>query len=270
MNKLTLTFALTTCLGTTTIAQTTSSDLRIGIELNAGLSYLHGSESLADYASLWKSVDYDDDIAPNFGAGISFDFAATCNWGIQTGLHYQMKGTHFHGELDDDNVQTLTAISCKDIDIRLHYIQLPLLLRYRHQIGQRPLEWEAKAGPYISYAAGGRAYVDNKVWTFPQSNNKGNLASTTFEHRSYDAFNDDTMSAIFSDWLDSPVQYNSRRIDAGLVIGGGITFWTLAGNYYVGLSLEKGIVGAIETSSPLDNNHKLRNQNISLDIAFTF
>ena len=270
MNKLTLTIALSSCLGTTTIAQSISPDLRFSIELNAGLSYLRGSETLADYASLWNAVDYDDEIAPNFGAGISFDFATGCYFGIQTGLHYQMKGTRFHGELDDDYIQPLTVVTCKDIDIRLHYIQLPLLLRYRRQIRQHPIEWEAKAGAYISYAAGGRAYVDNKVWTFSQTYDKDDFTSTTFEHRSYDAFNDDTMSAIFSDWLGTSAQYDSRRIDAGFVIAGGVTFWTLAGNYYVGLSLEKGVVGVIETSSPLDSSHKLRNQSLSLNVAFTF
>lgn len=73
---------------------------------------------------------------------------------------------------------------------------------------------------------------------------------------------------MFGKWLGQDVDYSSRRVDCGVVVGGGVTFWR---HLYVGIVFEQGIVGIVTVKNTSgDNDHKLRNQSVSLSVGYNF
>lgn len=246
-----------------------ASRIRFGIRANGSVTYLSDTHSLADYASINRPTRYEDMALPGVGGGLSLDITTGGYWGIETGAYYQMRGVEFDTDLRyGDWLRSNFTVFTTELKLRLHYIQVPVLVRFRHGIGARPIEWEAKLGGYAAYIAGGRFSVDTKKWQAADCCAAPEWEDVTIEHRSYDAFDEEKMSEVWSKWLGYDIDYASRRVDGGVILGGGITFWR---HLYVGVLLEQGIVGIVNTKNFLgDDDHKLRNQSLSLSVGYNF
>ncbi len=246
-----------------------ASRIRFGIRANGSDTYLSASHSLASYASIGRPTRYKDMASPRVGGGLSLDITIGGYWGIETGAYYQMRGVEFDTDLKrGDWLKSDFTSFTTELKLRLHYIQVPIFVRFRHGIGVRPIEWEAKVGGYAAYIAGGRLSVDTKEWQAEDCCAEPEWDDVTIEHHSYDAFDEGKMSDVWSTLLKQDIEYASRRVDGGVIVGGGVTFWR---HLYVGILLEQGIVGIVNTKNFLGNeDHKLRNQSLSLSVGYNF
>lgn len=136
-----------------------------------------------------------------------------------------------------------TAKGCKfeddgyDVEYTPAYLEIPILASYRYDFSD-VTQLEFNVGPYLAYGIGGKAkYKD-------------------------DEYDDEDEEDFFGD--DS----QTKRFDAGLQIGAGITVGT---HYYLGVSYQWGL------SNVLSNNHdghedglKIRNNNFMINLGYKF
>lgn len=246
-----------------------TSRIRFGVRANGSVTYMNNTQSLANYASIGRPTKYYDSTSLGVGAGLSLDVTTGGYWGIETGAYYQMRGVEFDSDLKySDWLRNDFTTFTTELKLRLHYIQVPVLVRFRHGIGARPIEWEAKIGGYAAYIAGGRLTVDTKIWQAADCCAAPEWEDVTIEHHSYDAFEEEKMSEVWGKWLGDDIEYASRRVDGGVIVGGGVTFWR---HLYVGILLEQGVVGVVNTKNFMgDNDHKLRNQSTSISVGYNF
>lgn len=273
MNKLVLLFLpVAVCAGDCAAQIDEPRRVQFGARAMFGGSYLMGAfDAMDDYSAGNNTLpDFCVETLPTVGGGVSMTATVRQHWSIETGLYYQMRGVRLEEDfcwfLWDDEPDYLAWRKTNAI---LHYVKLPVLLRFSHQIGMRPLAWEAKAGPYVSVAAGGRSHTTAKAMRDDIYDDPLPIRSVTSKHKSHDLFDDKEMEdALNADNEDGArhVRYESQRMDCGITLGGGVTFWR---RLYVGVENDWGILSVMKLSGE-GENHKLRNETFSLVVGYNF
>ena len=273
MNKFILLFPIVAFCASNCAAQNEEPRrVQLGVRAMVGGSYLMGAFDAMDDYSIGNDAlpDFCVETLPTVGGGLSMTATVRQHWSIETGLYYQMRGAHMEEDFcwfswDDEP----DYLAWRKTDAILHYVKVPVLLRFSHQIGTRPLAWEAKVGPYVSVAAGGRSHTTTKVVRDDIYDHPFPIRSVTSKHKSHDLFDDKEMeNALNTDneGVTRHIRYGSRRMDCGITLGGGVTFWH---RLYVGVENDLGILSVMKLSGE-GESHKLRNETFSLVVGYNF
>lgn len=274
MNKFILIFLpAAICVGHSAAQNDEPQRVQFGVRAMVGGSYLTGAfDAMDDYSIANNALpNFCVETLPTVGGGVSMTVTARQHWSVETGLYYQMRGVHTEEDfcLFSISDEPSFCFARRKTDALIHYVKIPVLLRFSHPIGARPLAWEAKAGPYVSVAAGGRSHTTSKVMRDDIYDHPLHIRSVTSEHKSHDLFDDeDVENALNAGNEDGQrrVCYESRRLDCGITLGGGVTFWR---RLYVGVENDWGIMSVMKLSGE-GESHKLRNETFSLVVGYNF
>lgn len=258
-----------------------------GLRFGIGGTELYDMEALTDNFEVDRGFlgedEWDDDHLTSLSGGISLAVGVAGHWGVETGAYYQRKGAKLRRHYDLRTAPTPTAtdyMSHSTTEIKLHYVRVPAMARYSRQIFSRPVRWEVKLGPYFAYAFKGEAEVRYnerpQAATAATTPAPRTLLNPNAPRGSYDLFEDAAMTQALRS-LDTrasasgDVTYESRRLDVGGTVGGGITLWR---KLYVGAQYDIGITSVMRIGGIWQNNgadeQKLRNNTMTFQVGYNF
>lgn len=123
--------------------------IRYKLDANVGLGYLSPSNNNAYIDNSFKSH-------ANYRFGASVDIPFTSNWFVNTGLTFASKNSNFEHELLNFGIKD------GNITIRNHYVQIPINVGYRFNLGEK-MGLSLMAGPYFAYAMRGKASFEDRL-----------------------------------------------------------------------------------------------------------
>lgn len=258
-----------------------------GLRFGIGGTELYDLEALTDNFEVDRGLlgedEWDDDHLTSLSGGISLAVRVAGHWGIETGAYYQRKGAKLRRHYDLRTSPTAPAAtdytSHSTTEIKLHYVRIPAMVRYSRQIFSSPVVWELKLGPYFAYAFKGEAdvrYNERPQQTAPVSTTltPRGLLNPNAPRDSYDLFADADMTQAlrsFNTRASGDITYESRRLDVGGTVGGGITLWR---KLYVGAQYDIGITSVMQIGGIWQNNgadkQKLRNNTMTFQVGYNF
>lgn len=110
-----------------------------------------------------QKIDDRDPIA-NIQAGVVIDFAIVDNFFLESGLTFQRKG--YQMEMESEYNSAVGSISTNiDQTTNLFYLQLPILLNYRFNVGKVGLI--PQVGPYFAVGVGGKIKTETETENEP-------------------------------------------------------------------------------------------------------
>lgn len=107
----------------------------IGVEGALGLASLRGNEFIDEF--------HNTKIGPSFGICIDYKFNKT--FSLRSGTYYELKGSSFKFEAQDQSGQPLGTVHGS---LNLHYLTIPLLIRT--SVGNK-VNYFINTGPYIGF-----------------------------------------------------------------------------------------------------------------------
>ena len=160
------------------------------------------------YTPIYKDAVKYDDISSNpgigFNAGLGLDYNVNKVFSFYTELTYSKRGKHLSGGIRDMFKHKATY----------QYIEFPVLARltYTGQIKKRYFKWYVNAGGSLNYWVSGSGYI--RSYEYDESNVDQLEYTIKFHEKPENAFDE-----TFIIYLSVP-----SRIQAGLVVGGGLLF----------------------------------------------
>lgn len=176
---------------------------------------------------------------------------------IELGLFYMNKGyksdpyTYTYGTTTATGYVPFPNYPGQEMSIRMHNLEIPLVFKYKADIGVDDLTIDPFLGGFFSFGLGGKMkyYEDARTYTNPVSG-----ASIPFPRKELKTYRTDGL----------------KRFDAGLRVGCGVTYQM----FYGELSYEIGLVNvARENLAAYDYDHfndKLHTGNFNISIGVEF
>jgi hypothetical protein len=161
-------------------------------------------------------------------AGGSFDYFLNDRLSVEMGLLYMQKGYSGSDEFEIDPILLPGIKGTVNFDFRLHYLDIPLQMKYR--FGNRDVRFYVAAGPYIGIGLDGTIKFEAKS-NFPGMEPEANEESIK--------------------WGDDPNNDMLKRLEFGVCGGGGIEY----NNFLLGINYAYGLnnISSSSTEGTLKN-----------------
>lgn len=161
--------------------------------------------------------------------GVGIETPLSQNWMFMPSIEFAQKGGKTTAT---DGVKGSSYYYNREDDIRLSYIQIPMLFAYRTPLSD-DVNITFKAGPYVAYAVSGKENSDH-------------TSGTTSNSTTIDLFKD--------------TEYG-KRFDAGLTLGVGFEYHRVE----LGIEAEQGFVNMFDS-----DNVKLKNSAVYVTLGYKF
>ena len=179
---------------------------------------------------------------PGFQIGVVADYALSDVLSLQPGIIFATQGAKVGWNDDNDS----------KIVMSFNYIQVPINLQYKHDLGGMNLLLQA--GPYLGYGLSGKM----KFW-----DNEGKRISEEDLKKMGPYVDEDWYKIKFG---SDKEKHGAKSLDFGIGLGVGLQF----GNLQAGVGYNLGLMNISHQYDGNDNKASLKNNGLAVTLTFLF